>query len=141
MEYILITLIVLGITIFICYPFFTKTGSENLFEEDKKNYTEIRKSDLQLLEENKLELYSAIKEIEFDHGLGKLTDEDYKELRESYIYEAAKVVRKIEELSHKNHLSIEDKIEQEIRNSKNISSQIKDGIEEEIKKYGPKRTN
>ncbi len=139
MEYILITLIVLGITIFICYPFFTKTGSENLFEEDKKNYTEIRKSDLQLLEENKLELYSAIKEIEFDHGLGKLTDEDYKELRESYIYEAAKVVRKIEELSHKNHLSIEDKIEQEIRNSKNISSQIEDGIEEEIKKHRNKK--
>ncbi len=139
MEYILITLIVLGITIFICYPFFTKTGSENLFEEDKKNYTEIRKSDLQLLEENKLELYSAIKEIEFDHGLGKLTDEDYKELRESYIYEAAKVVRKIEELSHKNHLSIEDKIEQEIRNSKYSSSQIEDGIEEEIKKYRNKK--
>lgn len=139
MEYILITLIVLGITIFICYPFFTKTGSENLFEEDKKNYTEKRKSDLQLLEENKLELYSAIKEIEFDHGLGKLTDEDYKELRESYIYEAAKVVRKIEELSHKNNLSIEDKIEQEIRNSKNSSSQIEDGIEEEIKKHRNKK--
>jgi len=139
MEYILITLIVLGITIFICYPFFTKTGSENLFEEDKKNYTEKRKSDLQLLEENKLELYSAIKEIEFDHGLGKLTDEDYKELRESYIYEAAKVVRKIEELSHKNKLSSEDKIEQEIRNSKNSSSQIEDGIEQEIKKHRNKK--
>jgi len=139
MEYILITLIVLGITIFICYPFFTKTGSENLFEEDKKNYTEKRKSDLQLLEENKLELYSAIKEIEFDHGLGKLTDEDYKELRESYIYEAAKVVRKIEELSHKNKLSIEDKIEQEIRNSKSSSSQIEDGIEQEIKKHRNKK--
>jgi len=139
MEYILITLIVLGITIFICYPFFTKTGSENLFEEDKKNYTEKRKSDLQLLEENKLELYSAIKEIEFDHGLGKLTDEDYKELRESYIYEAAKVVRKFEELSHKNNLSIEDKIEQEIRNSKNSSSQIEDGIEQEIKKHRNKK--
>lgn len=139
MEYILITLIVLGITIFICYPFFTKTGSENLFEEDKKNYTEKRKSDLQLLEENKLELYSAIKEIEFDHGLGKLTDEDYKELRESYIYEAAKVVRKIEELSHKNNLSIEDKIEQEIRNSENSSSQIEDGIEQEIKKHRNKK--
>lgn len=139
MEYIIITLIVLGITIFICYPFFTKTGSENLFEEDKKNYTEKRKSDLQLLEENKLELYSAIKEIEFDHGLGKLTDEDYKELRESYIYEAAKVVRKIEELSHKNNLSIEDKIEQEIRNSKNSSSQIEDGLEEEIKKHRNKK--
>ncbi len=139
MEYILITLIVLGITIFICYPFFTKTGSENLFEEDKKNYTEKRKSDLQLLEENKLELYSAIKEIEFDHGLGKLTDEDYKELRESYIYEAAKVVRKIEELSHKNKLSIEGKIEQEIKNSKNSSSQIEDGIEQEIKKHRNKK--
>ena len=139
MEYILITLIVLGITIFICYPFFTKTGSENLFEEDKKNYTEKRKSDLQLLEENKLELYSAIKEIEFDHGLGKLTDEDYKELRESYIYEAAKVVRKIEELSHKNNLSIEDKIEQIIRNSENSSSQIEDGIEQEIKKHRNKK--
>lgn len=135
MEYILITLIVLGITIFICYPFFTKTGSENLFEEDKKNYTEKRKSDLQLLEENKLELYSAIKEIEFDHGLGKLTDEDYKELRESYIYEAAKVVRKIEELSHKNNLNIEDNIEQEIRNSENSSSPIEDDIEQEIKKH------
>ena len=135
MEYILITLIVLGITIFICYPFFTKTGSENLFEEDKKNYTEKRKSDLQLLEENKLELYSAIKEIEFDHGLGKLTDEDYKELRESYIYEAAKVVRKIEELSHKNNLNIEDNIEQEIRNSENSSSQIEDDIEQEIIKH------
>ncbi len=135
MEYILITLIVLGITIFICYPFFTKTGSENLFEEDKKNYTEKRKSDLQILEENKLELYSAIKEIEFDHGLGKLSDEDYKELRESYIYEAAKVVRKIGELPLTNDVSAGDKIEDEIKNSRKKSSPIEDDIEQEIKKH------
>ena len=139
MEYILIALIVIGITVYICYPFFKKASDENLFEEDKKNYTEKRKSDLEFLEENKLELYSAIKEIEFDHGLGKLSDEDFKELRESYIYEAAMVVRKIEELPLNKEVSTTDKLEDEIRNSRNKSSSIEDDIEQEIQKHRNKK--
>lgn len=139
MEYILITLIVISITIFICYPFFTKKNEDNLFEEDKKDYAEKTKSDLQLMEENKLELYSAIKEIEFDHGLGKLSDEDFKELRQSYIYEAAKVVRKIEKLSDKKALRLEDKIEQEISDAKKSPSPLDDDIEKEIKQHRIKK--
>ncbi|NIT14853.1 MAG: hypothetical protein GTN99_11640 [Candidatus Dadabacteria bacterium] len=137
MEYILIAIIAIGIIVYICYPFFAESGTEKLFEEDKDNYTERRKSDLELLEETKFGLYSAIKEIEFDYGLGKLSDEDFKDLRKHYIHEAARVVSKIEELSSGSKTPTDD-IEEQIRSFRGKPSAKEFDIEEEIKKHRKK---
>ncbi len=138
MEYILIITIIVGITAFICYPFFAKVDVENLFEEDKSSYVEQKKSDLEILEEQKLELYSAIKEIEFDHGLGKLSEEDFKELRQKYVYEAAKMVSKIEALNSGSETGTGDSLEEEIKKHRNTPSVKDSEIEEEIKKHRKK---
>ncbi|NIP38750.1 MAG: hypothetical protein GWO07_08420 [Candidatus Dadabacteria bacterium] len=141
MEYMFIAIIVVGITLYICYPFFAMAARGNLFEEDKENYIDQKKSDLEILEEDKLELYSAIKEIEFDYGLGKLSEEDFKELRHKYIYEASKVVSRIEELSNIEKASSQDSLEEEIKRFRTHVHTREDKIEEEIKKRRNKRTN
>ena len=46
------------------------------------------------LQNQKESLYSAIRDIDFDYGLGKLSKEDYEELRLKYRVEAASVLQK-----------------------------------------------
>lgn len=42
--------------------------------------------------------YATLKELEFDHETGKLSDEDFKELRGRYSAEAVKILQRIDEL-------------------------------------------
>lgn len=64
----------------------------------------------------KEEIYSAIKEMEFDHKMGKLSEEDYLDLREKYSEKAIGSLQRIDELERKEGLSenIEDEIEKEV---------------------------
>ncbi len=43
-------------------------------------------------------LLQSLRELEFDHDLGKLTDEDYKDLKRRYERQAVKVMRELDEL-------------------------------------------
>ena len=43
-------------------------------------------------------IYTAIKDLEFDHKTGKLSDEDYAELREKFEQQAAAVLKEIDDL-------------------------------------------
>ncbi len=45
--------------------------------------------------ERKEAIYAAIKDIEFDYQMGKLSKEDYQELRQQYKDEAVKLLKKI----------------------------------------------
>jgi hypothetical protein len=58
------------------------------------------------LETEKLELatrraavYATLQELEFDRTSGKLTEEDYGELKERYTTEAVELLRRLDELS------------------------------------------
>lgn len=64
----------------------------------------------------KEELYSAIKEMEFDHKTGKLSEEDYIKLREKYKTKAINSLKRMDELGGKEDISkeIEDEIEKEV---------------------------
>lgn len=139
MEYILILIIVLCVSAYICYPFFIKSSNEVLFEEEKKDYSERKKSELEMLEDDKLELYSAIKEIDFDYEMGKLSDEDYKQLRQNYVYDAAQVLKQIEKYTNESDKSVVDELEQEMKMARHEVKTKEDELELEIKKQSKKK--
>lgn len=64
------------------------------------------------LEEKKRTAYSALKELEFDFHMGKLTKEDYTGLRSHYVREAIEILKEIDMSSSKEKL--EEKVEEEI---------------------------
>ena len=68
------------------------------------------------LNTKKEEIYSAIKEMEFDHKMGKLSEEDYLNLREKYRAKAIGSLKGMDELKRKKGFSrdIEDEIEKEV---------------------------
>jgi hypothetical protein len=68
------------------------------------------------LEIQKEEVYAAIKEMEFDHKMGKLSKEDYQTLRDKYTTKAVGSLREIEALEREGNRSrdIESEIEKEI---------------------------
>lgn len=84
-------LLAVATTFFIARPFF-KTKQVEL------NFNSTNKVDE--LVARKTELYSAIKDIEFDREMGKLSDDDYVGLRDSYKAEAAQVIQQIEQIKN-----------------------------------------
>jgi len=64
----------------------------------------------------KEEIYSAIKEMELDHKMGKLSQEDYLNLREKYRAKAIRSLKRMDELESKGGVSkdIVDEIEREV---------------------------
>ena len=71
---------------------------------------------LENLKIEKEEIYSAIKEMEFDHKMGKLSEGDYLNLREKYRAKAIGSLKGMDELESKGGVSkdIEDEIEKEV---------------------------
>lgn len=68
------------------------------------------------LKMQKEEVYSAIKEMEFDHKMGKLSEEDYLDLRGKYRAKAIGSLKRVDELEGKRGFSrnIDDEIEKEV---------------------------
>ncbi len=64
----------------------------------------------------KEEIYSAIKEMEFDHKMGKLSEDDYLNLREKYRAKAIGSLKGMDELEGKKGFSrdIGNEIEKEV---------------------------
>lgn len=50
-----------------------------------------------LLEEEKTRLLGAIKELDFDHAMGKIDDRDHRELRSRYEDETLRVIAKLDD--------------------------------------------
>lgn len=60
----------------------------------------------QELEARKAEIYAAIRDIDFDYRMGKLSQEDYETLREQYKTEAIGMMKQIDEMQlGKSHRS------------------------------------
>jgi hypothetical protein len=64
--------------------------------------------------------YAAIKDLEFDHAMNKLSDADYKSLRAKYEAKAVAILQELDSMaaSHKRHArpSLNDEsIEQQVR--------------------------
>ena len=74
---------------FVAMPIYNAKNRRGEFSKNNVNH---RATELQ---ERKDAIYEAIKDIEFDHQMGKLSDEDFQELRQQYKSEAVDLVKKL----------------------------------------------
>jgi len=139
MEYFFIIPLIILVCIFVCYPFFTRNKDTSLYIEEEGLYTGDKDPSIRYLEYEKDHIYRAIKEIDFDYGLGKLSEDDYSDLRKQYIYQAVEIVNKIEGLALEKNDNPEDSIEKEILNARSSPGNVYDDIEEEIKSVRGKK--
>ncbi|GIW47081.1 MAG: hypothetical protein KatS3mg078_0958 [Deltaproteobacteria bacterium] len=96
MEKVFIFVLVLCIGFFVLLPLFRRYEDDNWVEDSKPSLNPLERKlrELHLEKEN---LYSALKEIELDYELGKLSKEDYDTLLNEYKIRAARVLKEIEE--------------------------------------------
>ena len=66
---------------------------------EKDSQPEPEESEATRWEKQKVDAYSAIKEAEFDRQMGKLTDEDYRLLREKYEARALESLAQLDRLT------------------------------------------
>ncbi len=86
------------------------------------------RSDVEDLNKQKDFLYSSIRELNIDHKMGKLSDQDHHQLQSEYMQEASRVLDQLEHASNgKQHTS--DRIEQavlEIRRKRATVTPVED---------------
>ncbi len=118
--------ICIAFSVFIIIPFLIKYKSVHLDDsandQEPKSAIDLNKEIISL-EGEKNKLYSDLKDIEFDYNLGKITENDFKELRSKYMDRTAELLRKIDEINIKPGSGTGDVIEDEINNfKKNVNS-------------------
>lgn len=92
--YIVSLLLVLLVSAFTVYPFFSGHARKK-----KQDTTDAQEADrLERLYEKRDIYYSSIKDIELDRDMGKLNEQDYAELLSRYKEKAATVTKRILEL-------------------------------------------
>lgn len=89
---ILAALLTVGLVLFVARPFLRAAERQDEHLEDADPAAALR---LALLEERDRAL-AALKELEFDHRTGKVSDDDYRELVGSLRREAAQALRALE---------------------------------------------
>jgi zinc-ribbon domain len=118
----LLIVITLGVIllVYVIMPLTKKKYQLAFVPFNKTNQKEIK------LLERKNELLGALKEIEFEYQLGKLSEEDYNNLKNDYEMNALSVLK---ELDHKDNGNSEmEDIESEIRE---FRSKMKPGLGQE----------
>ncbi|KAB2832620.1 MAG: hypothetical protein F9K51_04795 [Candidatus Dadabacteria bacterium] len=133
METIPALVIALLAAIFISLPFFLRAGKR----PGDEYFPDKRTEKLKELNSRKDSLLTAIKDIEFDYGLGKLTREDFEELHGKYRIEAASLLKEIDSASGAGPAPVDrfdDDIEKEIRAERNkfLTPYDDEEIEKEI---------
>ena len=73
---------------FIAYPLLQKQKSKASFALNHR---------AQEMEARKNEIYAAIRDIDFDYQMGKLSEEDYEALRQQYKTEAIGMMKQIDQ--------------------------------------------
>ncbi len=117
MEIVIIIVISAAVAIYIALPFFLQNKSrENEFPAISELETPDPATEkLQSLDNHKEALFSAIRDIEFDFSLGKLSKEDFEELRNKYKLEAAAVLKEMDLIQKQRETKGPDyELEQEI---------------------------
>jgi hypothetical protein len=128
--------IVILTAVFITLPFFKKNADvENPIEQISNPVENPSLKELKKLNSEKELLYTALNDIEFDYGLGKLSREDYDELKRDYKAKAVSVLKAIDEISKGVHSTeLEDELEKEITAIRKSKLPEEKEIEEEILK-------
>jgi hypothetical protein len=122
LELILAIIIVLGVLAFIAYPLF-KTSPEERTE------TPIA---LDGLLSQRDAAYDAIRDLDFDFQMGKLSESDYATMRERYRGRAAVALEQIDESSRTSAGSLAEEQIAALRAAKRVTVAPDDAIEREI---------
>ncbi len=120
MEIVLAAIIVGGIIAFIAYPLFTAPSDE----------TTEAPSELDGIVAQRDAAYDAIRDLDFDFQLGKLSQSDYVALREKYKGRAATALQQIDALGG-DGAHIEEEVAQ-LRAAKHAAPLMDDDIEREV---------
>jgi hypothetical protein len=88
MEFAIAVVLSLVAVAFIGYPFYQSRRKKISFDLNHR---------AEELETRKSEIYAAIKDIEFDYQMGKLSEEDYEELKHQYRTEAVGLLKEIDQ--------------------------------------------
>lgn len=98
--------LLLGLVLYVGYPLFTTHQQAQALSSDARS---------RQLQERKEQLYAAIKELEFDQDLGKLSAEDYQELRSQLETEALTVIQQLDQLDGRPDAdALQERIEREV---------------------------
>ncbi|MCA9743063.1 MAG: zinc-ribbon domain-containing protein [Deferribacteres bacterium] len=89
MALVIAVVLSLVVIAYIGYPFYQSRQKRISFEVNHR---------AEELDTRKSEIYSAIKDIEFDYQMGKLSEEDYQELRGQYRAQAVALLKEIDEV-------------------------------------------
>ncbi|RMD94293.1 MAG: zinc-ribbon domain-containing protein [Calditrichaeota bacterium] len=92
MEIFVFTFLTLLILAYVSYPLVEAHSKKGIWKKVSSNHR------AKELEERKQAIYSAIKDIEFDYQMGKLSEEDFIELRNQYKEEAINLLKQIDRL-------------------------------------------
>lgn len=131
-QIILPLAIALLAAIFIALPFFTG-GERRGGAWDSPGAEGPREERLRQLASRKDSLLSALKDMEFDYGLGKLSRDDYEDLSAKYRAEAAEVIKEMDEAAARGTTPVRERdIESEIRDHRKI--ELNEYEDEELEK-------
>jgi hypothetical protein len=115
MEYAAIGIVAIGVVALIAYPLFGR--QRRLFHiEDAFEAGDAKQ--LSHLHHKKTRIEENLRELEFEHEMGKLSEQDFAALREGYANEADEVAKAIER--HRIKEEIEELIEGEVRSRRRI---------------------
>ena len=81
----------------ILYPFVFRRGLASVFRDETSTYSELTRRWEAAI--------AGLKSTELEHAIGNLTEEDYRDLREQYMLEAAAIMKSME---------LEDRQEEEL---------------------------
>ncbi len=115
MEYVAIMLVAVGVVALIAYPLFGR--QRRLYHiEDAFEAGDARQ--LRHLQIKKARIEENLRELDFEHEMGKLSEQDYAALRDGYAMEAEEVAKAVEK--YRTREEIEELIEGEVRSRRRI---------------------
>ena len=102
---LLLWIVILGITLlaYLGFPIFSKSGSQTVASSE-----EIIEERRRTLFQERERSYAALADLDEDYEIGKLSEADYKELREDLLQETAQVIMQLE---NESLLDVEAEIE------------------------------
>lgn len=107
-------LIAVGVLLFVFTPLFAT--------KDTIDQTSQRENRRRQLREDSERVYEAIRELDFDHRMGKIEEEDYKDMRSRYQAQAVELMKALDQTNGRADRprpvtltkSMDDSIEKEI---------------------------
>jgi len=135
LEKAFILILSLAVVIFIALPFlrnrldeFSSRAQSKAAEIEDHLEDKLRKLNLE-----KESIFTAIKEIDFDYDLGKLSKDDYDELQKKYKLQAASILKEIDKIRiEADVIDMEGALEKEISLMRRAELTDEEEIEKEI---------